>query len=302
MAIKPVDIQFGSADLYINGRNVGAVTDVRFVVEIEKEEHRSGQPSKVDKVVVSQVTARATANLKEINPLNLRDALGLTKEDINVVTGSTTSAKDYVVLTYSFAAKLLNENLTEVTSVKLATTLVQPCSSSDTVIVVASTTGFSAGDSITVGTTSAEIQSISGNQITLTGAIGASYPVGTYVVRDTAYTSEDDYTVDLDDGTIKAVAGGAIPDNVLVEVSYSYKPMLRAEVPIGKYVTGRTYAVHLVHKRDDGKMIIYMPRGQVTGALEFAFGDEFHAIPVTIDGLSDPSIGNLPAQVIFEYE
>lgn len=302
MALKVEDIQFGSGTLYINGRNVGAVTDAVGRYEIEKEEHRSGQPSTIDKTVVSALSLTLSANLKEINPTNLRDALDLSDDDLISESGGTAQASDLVLISTKAWAKLSEERITSAT-VRIATRTTAAVSSTATAIPVENVTGFGTGDNITILGVTRAISSISGNVLNVASAFGVEIPPGTAVVNtSTQLESGTDYLLDPVEGRILALEDGALEGVTYAQVSYSYTRLSRVKVPIGVNPRNRVFFVEFVHKRDDGYMILQIPRGQVSGNLEFAFANEFHAIPISVTGLPVPGLGGIVGYVIFEYE
>ena len=94
-------ITVGSADLYIDGRNVGSVKEPSFGVARDYLEHVSGIPQRVDKKVLITDATNVKATLEEISPQNLALALGLDSSDItNTVSGKESSNWEKALILY----------------------------------------------------------------------------------------------------------------------------------------------------------------------------------------------------------
>lgn len=307
MAVRNIkDLQIGEGTLYLNNRDVGALTDARFTAEIEKVVHQSGMPLKINKVAITSQRSLIAANLNEINPSNLALALGVKDSDVASTTGETKEVTNEI-LTISGTnwVALQNGSLDETTppTVKLATLLTQVTESTDTKIYVEDASEFTAGDGVTIGGVNKTIQSITGNEITLTAAVGVSANIGDPVINTTvAYVENTDYQIDYIDGRVRKLSGGDIPESGYLAVTYKYQLPSSVQVPLGAVSSLPVVVAEFVVPRDDGEMRIHLYRAQVSGNLEFAFNaTDWHSIPVEIEGLGDPAHNGESGYVRFVY-
>ncbi len=304
--LRVADLQIGSGELYLDGRNVGAFVDAAFTNEIETITHESGMPRKIDKVVITSQRPQITASLREINSNNLAIALGV--EDTNIETvsaGGVAVTEEVVKLNGTSWVALQYRPLDESVSptVRLATKLTQAVSATDTVIYVEDATGFDATDQVKVAGQTLTISSVSGNEITLSSAVGATASVGDAVINLTdTFTENTDYDIDYPDGRIRALSGGALANAGYVAVDYTYTALSSVRVPLGAYSVSKIFVVELKLKRDDGWMVIHFNRGQVTGNLNMPFNEtDWQSIPITITGLADPNYNDYAGYIEFSF-
>lgn len=302
--LKIADLQIGSGELYLNGRNVGAFVDAAFRNEIEVVEHTSGMPRSVDKVVITSQRPSIAATLREINPTNISLALGIKDEDITTVSaGDQAVTEEIVALNGTSWVALQHNNLKETVSptVSLATKLTVAVEATDTKIYVEDATGFDASDQVKVAGQTKTISSVSGNEITLSETVGATANVGDPVINLTdSFVENTDYDIDYPDGRIRAIAGGSLENAGYVAIDYTYVALSSVRLPLGAFSTSKVFVAELRLQRDDGYMIIHFDQGQVTGNLEMPFNDtDWQGIPITIVGLSGAS--GYPGYIEFSY-
>ena len=307
MAVRNIkDLQIGEGTLYLNNRDVGALTDARFTAEIEKVVHQSGMPLKINKVAITSQRSLIAANLNEINPSNLALALGVKESDIDRTTGETEEVENEILtITETGWIALQNGNLdeTEPPTVLLATLLTQVTEPTDTKIYVEDASGFTATNAVKISGVTKTIQAISGNEITLATAVGVSANIGDPVINTTVnYTENTDYQIDYVDGRVRRLNEGDIPKTGYLAITYKYQLPSSVQVPLGAVSSLPVVVAEFVVPRDDGEMRIHLYRAQVSGNLEFAFNaTDWHSIPVEIEGLGDPAHSGESGYVRFVY-
>jgi len=125
-------------------------------------------------------------------------------------------------------------------------------------------------------------------------------PVVTSSDGATTYTEGTDYIViprDVEGRTlIYRLVGGTIPASATLAVDYTYVAQTMREYPIGKVGQVRYYTVKLVEDLTNGgrtEVLIHKATFALDGNVAFNSQDSSADLPVAVEAVMDPSLGEL---------
>ena len=298
---NPNSILMGTGILYVGGMNVGQLTgDV--VVDLGTEEYKieAGFPRATIKKYIIKEPSTISAAMLEVDPAVLA-VLFPRFTAASEASGTVVVPTEHVGAISSTAWRgLAHRNvLTADFSLSKGSVISVAANPGDTVVNVANSSGFTAGDSVTLAgggktetKTVASVQ-VSAKTITIIAGLTNGYSLGATVSNGTdALTITTDYLVNPLDGQVLRVEGSsALLEGDTVVASYSYTQQASRSLSFGGKISSEKFPIVFEHERDDGvKVVVELYSGQLAGNLAIPFSDgKETVVGVVIEGTADSS-------------
>lgn len=308
-------ITVGLADIYVNGVDVGSVSDGELEVTLETLEHKAGLPLKIDKKVIIERGAKFTATWEEVKAENLRIATGVAPASTTELSATVVTVTGDVVYMGGNDWGGLTHNNIQLNTVTTITGM--PAGVIDTA-VAAGATGvtfttshdFDTSDYIQVGNESGfTVNAIpNGKSVTLNSGVSAAVASGSYAfgylnmangqpqggVADEHFTENVDFVIDRQAGKVRRRIDPDtglcdITDMSYVAFTYDYLSNSRTRLPIGKEDAVLELPFRAIHTRPDAsEFIIHFWKSSPGGTFTIGFAaDSFLGYSVEFTALND---------------